>query len=71
MLYVFDGIEYKRVDDEEFEKNTESYRGYVVARRLFISLLKPDQAEVRNYYYPNLHPTQINKIFCSNHFRLI
>lgn len=68
MPYVFNGIEYNEVNDKEFEENAKSHRGYVVARRLFISLLKLDQTEVRNYYYPHLLPAQITIYFLLHSF---
>lgn len=52
----------KVVDDEEFKENAANYRGYVVCRRLFVTLPKKIHsnriAEVRNYYL-NLNPTEI------------
>lgn len=56
MVFIWNGINYKVVDAKEFEENAENYCGYVIARRLFVSSLKPNQTNVRNYYYKNIRP---------------
>lgn len=54
MIFIWNGIEYKVVADEEFKENAEHFRGYVISRRLFVTLLNPIHskiiAEVRKYY---------------------
>lgn len=50
MPLISNGITSKWVKYETLEENPDKYRGYVVVRRLFVSALKPDQTEVRQYY---------------------
>lgn len=45
MVFIWNGIDYKMVDDEEFGKNATGFRGYVVSRRLLVSLSKSGRSE--------------------------
>lgn len=40
MPFIWNDADWKLVDEENFKRNTEMYRGYVVVRKLFISSKK-------------------------------
>lgn len=50
MPFIWNDIEYKLIDDEEFEENLEEYDGFVVARRLYMTSTVPFPCGVSKYH---------------------
>lgn len=48
-VLIWNGIDYKVVSVEKFQKNVGVFRGYVVSRRLFVTVLdsKENSSEIK------------------------
>lgn len=68
MRFFWNGIQYKWIEEEKFNKNPENYPGYVIVRRLFVSALKSHQDEVRNF---NFNLLALNRITILSLFHFI
>lgn len=46
MPFISNDTNFLLIDDEEYNKNRNKYRGYVVVRRLFVRIITPFLARV-------------------------